>query len=125
MFDDTAIRSMRQRSQHDYVRHVRAFAGFLRRSPDTATAEDVRRFQLYQRERRAGEAAVSGSISAPRFLFIETLERTIPRPCQTGSTRTRVRYSVRGGKRGRVGARCPARLGQIHGGQITNFVKVS
>ncbi|KQM90087.1 hypothetical protein ASE77_15815 [Sphingomonas sp. Leaf226] len=43
MLDDMAMRSMRSRTQHDYVRHVRAFAAFLRRSPETATAEDVRR----------------------------------------------------------------------------------
>ncbi|WP_236554930.1 hypothetical protein [Novosphingobium sp. 9U] len=32
---------MRSRTQHDYVRQVRAFAASLRRSPDEATAEDV------------------------------------------------------------------------------------
>ena len=46
MLDDMAMRAMGLRTQHDYVRHVRAFAAFLRRSPDTATAKDVRRFQL-------------------------------------------------------------------------------
>jgi len=30
-----------------YVRYVRAFAAFIRRSPDTATAEDLRRFRLH------------------------------------------------------------------------------
>lgn len=45
MLDDMAMRRMGARTQHDYVRHVRAFAAFLARSPDTATAEDVRRFQ--------------------------------------------------------------------------------
>ena len=44
MLDDIAMRMMRSRTQHDYVRHVRAFAAFLGRSPDTATAKDVRRF---------------------------------------------------------------------------------
>lgn len=50
MLDDMAMRSMRARTQHDYIRHVRAFAAFLKRPPDTATAEDVRRFQVHQRE---------------------------------------------------------------------------
>ena len=57
------------RTQHDYVRHVRAFAGFLGRSPDTATAEDVRRFQLHQREHGVGESTINGSVAALRFLF--------------------------------------------------------
>ena len=58
MLDDMTMRRMGSRTQHDYVRHVRAFAGFLGRSPNTATAEDVRRFQLHQREHGAGESGV-------------------------------------------------------------------
>jgi integrase/recombinase XerD len=46
---------MTARTRHDYVRHDRAFAGFLGRSPDTATADDVRRFQVHQREHGVGE----------------------------------------------------------------------
>ncbi len=49
MLDDMAMRSMRLWTQHDYVRHVRAFADFIKRAPDTATADDVRRFQVHQR----------------------------------------------------------------------------
>ncbi len=64
MLDDTAMRTMRSRTQHDYVRHVRAFAAFLGRSPDTATAEDVRRFQFYQREHGAGEERANPAIAA-------------------------------------------------------------
>ena len=75
MLDDKAMRAMGARTQHDYVRHVRAFAGFLKRSPDTATAEDVRRFQLHQREHGIGESTISGTVSALRFLFGVTLER--------------------------------------------------
>ena len=75
MLDDMAMRSMRSRTQHDYVRHVRAFAAFLKRSPDTATAEDVRRFQMHQREHGAGESVISATVSALRFLFSVTLDR--------------------------------------------------
>ena len=75
MIDDMAMRSMGARTQHDYIRHVRAFAAFLGRSPDTATAEDVRSFQLYQRETGAGESTIGATVSALRFLFDVTLER--------------------------------------------------
>ena len=75
MLDDMAMRSMRARTQHDYVRHVRAFAAFLGRSPDTATAEDVRRFQLHQREHSVGESVIGATVSALRFLFEVTLDR--------------------------------------------------
>ena len=60
MLDDMGMRRMGARTKHDYVRHVRAFAAFLGRSPDTATAEDVRRFQLHQREHDVSESIISG-----------------------------------------------------------------
>ena len=50
-------------------------SAFLGRSPDTATAEDVRRFQVHQREQGAGEAVLAAAVSALRFLFTVTLER--------------------------------------------------
>ncbi|MDR6116226.1 MULTISPECIES: phage integrase N-terminal SAM-like domain-containing protein [unclassified Sphingomonas] len=67
MLDDMAMRSMRARTQHDYVRHVRAFATFLGRSPDTATAEDVRRFQVHQREHGTSESVIGATVSALRY----------------------------------------------------------
>ncbi|WP_242141250.1 tyrosine-type recombinase/integrase [Sphingomonas sp. TREG-RG-20F-R18-01] len=73
--DDMAMRAMHARTKHDYVRHVRAFASFPGRSPDTATAEDVRRFQLHQREHGVSESVINGSVSALHFLFDVTLER--------------------------------------------------
>jgi integrase/recombinase XerD len=75
MLDDMAMRSVRSRTKHDYVRHVRAFAAFLRRSPETATAEDVRRFQLHQRQYGVGESVIGATVSALRFLFGVTLDR--------------------------------------------------
>ena len=50
MIEDMAMRGLRSHTQHDYIRFVRSFAAFLGRSPDTATAEDIRRFQVHQRE---------------------------------------------------------------------------
>jgi hypothetical protein len=47
MLDDMAMRGLRSDTQRDYIRVVRSFAAFLRRSPDTAQAEDIRRFQLH------------------------------------------------------------------------------
>ena len=50
MLEDTAMRGLRSDTQHEYIRFVRSFAAFLRQPPDTATAEDIRRFQVHQRE---------------------------------------------------------------------------
>ncbi|WP_241488676.1 phage integrase N-terminal SAM-like domain-containing protein [Sphingomonas sanguinis] len=63
------MRSMRARAQHYYVRHVHTFAAFLKRSPDTATAEGVRRFQVHQREHSTSGSVIGATISALRFLF--------------------------------------------------------
>ena len=40
MIDDMTARRFREKVQKEYVRHVRTFAAFLGRSPDTATSED-------------------------------------------------------------------------------------
>jgi len=44
MIADMTIRTFSDKTQHDYIRHVEAFARFLGRSPDTATGDDIRRF---------------------------------------------------------------------------------
>ena len=46
MLDDMSVRKFTPDTQRDYIRHVKNLAGFLRRSPDTATAEELRAFQL-------------------------------------------------------------------------------
>ncbi|MBB6411884.1 tyrosine-type recombinase/integrase [Mesorhizobium sangaii] len=75
MQHDMLMRGLGSHTQQDYVRHVRRFAVFLGRSPDTATAEDIRRFQLHQHESSVGPATINGAVSALRFLFLVTLKR--------------------------------------------------
>jgi integrase/recombinase XerD len=55
--------------------HVRTFAAFLGRSPDTATGEDLRRFQLRIAKQQIGVATINAAIAALRFFFNVTLER--------------------------------------------------
>ena len=45
MIEDMTVRGFKADTRRDYVRHVRAFAVFIGRSPDRATAEDLRLFQ--------------------------------------------------------------------------------
>ena len=57
MLQDMNMRGFGEHTQKDYVRHVRRFAAFLGQPPDTATVEDLRRFQIDQHERgRIGTA---------------------------------------------------------------------
>jgi hypothetical protein len=47
MIDDMRMRKLSPKTQSSYIRAVRQFAGFLARPPDTATVEDLRRYQLH------------------------------------------------------------------------------
>ena len=75
MIDDMTARRFKEKVQKDYVRHVRNFAAFLGRSPDAATSEDVRLFQLQMAKDRVGAPSISAAIAALRFFFNVTLER--------------------------------------------------
>jgi len=63
-----------EKTRNDYIRHVRAFAAFIGRAPDTATAEDLRRSQLKQAEDCVGIPTISSAASALRFLFTTTFD---------------------------------------------------
>jgi integrase/recombinase XerD len=75
LLEDMAMRALRSDTQHEYIRFVRSFAAFLRRSPDTAQAEDIRRFQVQQRESGVQPPTINCSVSALRFFFTLTLDR--------------------------------------------------
>ena len=75
MLEDMSVRKFGEKTQHDYIRHIESFAKFLGRSPDTATAEDVRRFQVHQTEQGAQPPKMNTQVSALRFLFTITMGR--------------------------------------------------
>ena len=75
MIEDMSMRGLRPDTQHEYIRFVRNFAAFLRHAPDTATAEDIRQFQVYQRESGIQPPTINCSVSALRFFFTLTLDR--------------------------------------------------
>jgi site-specific recombinase XerD len=75
MLQDMTMRGFGEHTQKDYIRHVRSFAAFLGRPPDTATIEDLRRFQIDQHKRAISPATINGAVSALRFLFGITLKR--------------------------------------------------
>jgi integrase/recombinase XerD len=75
MLEDMAMRGLRQETQRNYLRSVRSFAAFLKRPPDTATADDIRRFQVNQAENGVQPQSVNCSVSALRFFFTVTVGR--------------------------------------------------
>src|SRR6266849_5515737 len=68
-------RRMIEETQQDYVQIIKKLAAFLGRSPDTATFEDLRRFQLHVVASGVGAAAINRHLSALRFFFRVTLKR--------------------------------------------------
>jgi len=75
MIEDMTIRHFKEKVQKDYIGHVRNFTVFLGRSPDTATSEDLRLFQLHMTRKQVSAASVNCAIVALRFFFKVTLER--------------------------------------------------
>src|SRR5580693_2684086 len=75
MIEDMTVRGFTEETHSNYIREVRAFAAFIRRPPDTATAEDLRRFQLHQTQGGMQPPSINSSVSALRFFFTVTLDR--------------------------------------------------
>src|ERR1700681_3976967 len=75
MIEDMTIRKFAPKTQHDYVQRINNFAVFLGRSPDTASFEDVRRYQLHLAASGVGVATLNQTISTLRFFFRVTLRR--------------------------------------------------
>src|SRR5215468_8912856 len=68
MIEDMSVRGFKEDTRRDYVRHVRAFAAFIGRSPDTATAEELRLFQLHQTQSGLRPPSINLSLG-PAFLL--------------------------------------------------------
>jgi site-specific recombinase XerD len=75
LIDDMTLRRFGEKTQHDYIRIVSRFSDFLGRSLASATAEDIRRFQLEQREAGMPAPAMNSHVAALRFFFTTTLDR--------------------------------------------------
>jgi integrase/recombinase XerD len=75
MIEDMTVRGFNENTRSNYIRDVRAFAAFIGRSPDTATAEDLRRFQLHQTQSGVQPPSINSAVSALRFFFTVTLDR--------------------------------------------------
>ncbi|HMJ31230.1 MAG TPA: tyrosine-type recombinase/integrase [Xanthobacteraceae bacterium] len=75
MIEDMTIRMFAPKTQHDYLQRVKNFAVFLGRSPDTASFEDVRRYQLHLTTSGVGVPTLNQAVSTLRFFFRITLKR--------------------------------------------------
>jgi len=74
MIEDMSGRKLGRHSQRSHIYSCERFAAFLKRSPDTATADDVRRFQMHLVE---WTSIVNRNriMTGVKFLFRVTLRR--------------------------------------------------
>jgi integrase/recombinase XerD len=75
MIEDMTIRKLAPDTQRNYIRSIKNLAAFIGRSPDKASFEDVRRFQLHLATKGVDTPTRNSTVSALRFFFRVTLKR--------------------------------------------------
>ncbi len=76
MIDDMRMRKLELKTRTAYLRAVKKLADFLKRSPDTATVEELRRFQLYLVDQGTSPITLNATITGLKFFFDITLGRS-------------------------------------------------
>ncbi|MCA1371889.1 MAG: tyrosine-type recombinase/integrase [Sinorhizobium meliloti] len=75
LIDDMNMRRFSRETQRNYLRDIGRLATFLGRSPDTATSDDLRRFQIEQQQDGVPVPTMNSIVSALRFFFTHTVDR--------------------------------------------------
>jgi site-specific recombinase XerD len=75
MIEDMNARKLGKHTQRGHISSCKRFVAFLKRSPDTATAEDLRRFQLHLSETGTSICNRNRIMTGLRFLLRVTLRR--------------------------------------------------
>lgn len=73
MIDDMRMRQLSPKTQANYLRIVREFTRYLGRSPDTATVEDLRTYQLHLVDHGTSPVSLNAAITGLKFFFEITL----------------------------------------------------
>ena len=75
MIEDMTARKLGPHTQRSHISSCKRFAAFLKRSPDTATCEDIRGFQLHLADTGMSICNRNRIMTGLRFLFRVTLRR--------------------------------------------------
>ena len=75
MIDDMRMCKLSPKTQLQYIRAVRRLTGFVGRSPDTVTVEDLRRYQLHLVDHGTSPVSINAAITGLKFFFEVTLDR--------------------------------------------------
>jgi site-specific recombinase XerD len=75
MIDDMMMRKLSPKTQYQYIRSVKNLTRYLGRSPDTATAEDLRKYQLHLVGDGVSRITLNANLTGLKFFFVTTLDR--------------------------------------------------
>ena len=75
MLDDMRMRKLEPKTQEAYVRAVRKLTAYIKRSPETATVEDLRGFQLHLVDTGTSPITLNATLTGLKFFFDVTLGR--------------------------------------------------
>jgi site-specific recombinase XerD len=75
MINDMNVRNFVPDTQREYIRAVKNLTIFLKRSPDSATAEELRAFQLHMTETGVRPPTINATVTALRFFFKVTVDK--------------------------------------------------
>lgn len=81
MIEDMEARGYVEKTQKDYIRHVKHFTAFLGHPPDRATPEDLRLYQIDMHRAGTGVPTFNSRVAALRFFFGTTCGRADLKPC--------------------------------------------
>jgi site-specific recombinase XerD len=74
MIDDMRMCKLSPKTQLQYIRAVKKLTGFVGRSPDTVTVEDLRRYQLHLVDHGTSAVSINAAITGLKFFFEVTLD---------------------------------------------------
>jgi site-specific recombinase XerD len=147
MLQDMRLRKLAPKTQASYICAVKKLADYLVHSPHTATAEDLRQFQLHLTDQGTSRITINATITALRFFFEVTVGdknvvgklNTVPVPRRlpvvlsreevgrlleaTGSLKYKAAFSVAYGAGLRISEVASLKIGDIDGERKTLHVE--
>lgn len=75
MIDDMMMHKLSPKTQSKYIRAVKNLACYLGHSPDTASDEELRKYQLQLVDIGVSRITLNANLTALKFFFVTTLDR--------------------------------------------------
>ena len=80
MIDDMTARRFGEDTQRNYIRAAKNFTAYLGCSPDKASAEDLRRYQLHLAKQHISPTTINQTCTGAAVLLQDHIGKALPRP---------------------------------------------